>query len=346
MATRSDYAHLNEGLDLFHRGLAWEAHEAWETVWHRTDGPERSTLQALIQIAAAHHKHRDDVVAGIIKNLRKALTNLDHAVADRSACLGFDLVDLRDQTTRALESVESPARGTQRFRPVILPRRTGPDGFVYLHGFASSPKSFKANTIVPALEARGWAVAVPDLNEGDFSRLTVTRALAAARRRMRDRTIIIGSSLGGYLATLLSNDAPVLATVLMAPAYDFVERLRQRHGEEALADWASTGSMEVEHYGEGRPLPIRYSLVSDAQRYPPRPSIYGPSYILQGSNDDVVPADMVADVAAAYDPDQVRLELFDDDHALRATAGRAREAALAFAERFDFTADPTLTPPR
>jgi hypothetical protein len=41
-------------IDLFNRGFFWEAHEAWEALWHvgPHDAPERHALQGLIQAAA------------------------------------------------------------------------------------------------------------------------------------------------------------------------------------------------------------------------------------------------------------------------------------------------------
>lgn len=46
------------GVDLFNHGYWWEAHEAWETVWHTTNKEAcyGQFLQGLIQIAAAFIK--------------------------------------------------------------------------------------------------------------------------------------------------------------------------------------------------------------------------------------------------------------------------------------------------
>jgi len=44
---------LDEGVDLYHAGYLWEAHEAWEGVWKASGDPvEREFLQGLIQMAA------------------------------------------------------------------------------------------------------------------------------------------------------------------------------------------------------------------------------------------------------------------------------------------------------
>ncbi len=43
------------GVDLYNHGFLWEAHEAWETLWHasKEDRPQALFLQGLIQCAAA-----------------------------------------------------------------------------------------------------------------------------------------------------------------------------------------------------------------------------------------------------------------------------------------------------
>ena len=48
---------------------------------------------------------------------------------------------------------------------------------LYLHGFASSPQSSKARFFAGRLAARDIGVTVPDLNQPDFSTLTVSRML-------------------------------------------------------------------------------------------------------------------------------------------------------------------------
>jgi hypothetical protein len=48
-------AAVRRGVDLYHRGLAWQAHEVWEDAWRGAprDSPDRAVLRALIQAAAA-----------------------------------------------------------------------------------------------------------------------------------------------------------------------------------------------------------------------------------------------------------------------------------------------------
>ncbi|MBX9680100.1 MAG: DUF309 domain-containing protein [Gemmataceae bacterium] len=48
------------GIDLFDAGYYWEAHEAWEQLWHAVGrrGPDAEFVKGLIQLAVAGVKHR------------------------------------------------------------------------------------------------------------------------------------------------------------------------------------------------------------------------------------------------------------------------------------------------
>jgi len=61
-------------LDLFNGGWYWEAHEAWEGVWHslgRTT-PEARFVQGLIHLAAAAVKIRRGRPAGVARHTQRA----------------------------------------------------------------------------------------------------------------------------------------------------------------------------------------------------------------------------------------------------------------------------------
>ena len=44
--------------------------------------------------------------------------------------------------------------------------------YIYLHGFASSPQSQKAQAFKQQFDQLGLPLQIPDLNQGDFSRLS------------------------------------------------------------------------------------------------------------------------------------------------------------------------------
>jgi uncharacterized protein len=68
---------LSEGLACYRRTEFFEAHEHWESVWLRLEEPEKSFLQALIQIAAAFHHLQVGNRAGAVSLLSRALGRLE-----------------------------------------------------------------------------------------------------------------------------------------------------------------------------------------------------------------------------------------------------------------------------
>jgi uncharacterized protein len=54
------------GVDLFNHGYYWEAHEAWESLWHAAgrSGPVAIWLKSLIKLAAAAVKVREGSSVG------------------------------------------------------------------------------------------------------------------------------------------------------------------------------------------------------------------------------------------------------------------------------------------
>src|SRR5687767_4973408 len=157
------YPLLNEGLALYHAQRWFDAHEIWEAAWNGEVGRNKETLRALIQVAAALHKHAEKSRRGPSKLLAKAKDTLAEVTSGCSAWLGIDLVALARDIDRSLSEADRWAIGEADLVPVLrLPQATGPHGILYLHGFASGPSSFKANAIVPKLSE--YSVAVPDLN--------------------------------------------------------------------------------------------------------------------------------------------------------------------------------------
>ena len=72
-----EQAELAEGLRCYRAQEFFLAHEHWEGVWLRSGEPEKTFLQALIQISAAfHHLQRGNVI-GTASLLRAALGRLD-----------------------------------------------------------------------------------------------------------------------------------------------------------------------------------------------------------------------------------------------------------------------------
>jgi hypothetical protein len=82
------------GIDLYHAGYLWEAHEQWETVWRASRDPvERDFLQGLVQIAAAAWKGRSGNGRGAAKLARRAREHF--ARVGGECCMGVALAPLR-----------------------------------------------------------------------------------------------------------------------------------------------------------------------------------------------------------------------------------------------------------
>ncbi|MBD2628136.1 YqiA/YcfP family alpha/beta fold hydrolase [Trichormus variabilis] len=192
------------------------------------------------------------------------------------------------------------------------------NSFIYLHGFASSPKSTKAQDISDRFSQLHIKLKIPDLNAGDFSHLTITRQLnqVAAEFSNSAPVTLIGSSLGGLTSAHLGEKyPPVQRLVLLAPAFGFLSHWLPKLGEEALKRWQQEQYLLVHHYGEGRELPLSYNFVTDAAQYLEKNlqrSI--PTLILHGKQDEVIPITASREFASSRP--WVKLVELDSDHAL------------------------------
>lgn len=186
---------------------------------------------------------------------------------------------------------------------------------LYLHGFASGPASSKARFFGDRLTRAGFAVEIPCLAP-DFESLTITGQLRIIARSVADEPVIlIGSSMGGYLAALYAARHPkVSRVVLMAPAFGFARRWPERLGAAAAAEWKRTGTLDVFHYGEGRTRKVGYALLEDGASYKDYPEVTQPCLIYHGIRDDVVPVQFSVDFAKGRG--NVRLEIVDSGHDL------------------------------
>ena len=205
---------------------------------------------------------------------------------------------------------------------------------IYLHGFASSAQSSKATYLGGRLRARGQDVRVPDLNQPDFSTLTVTRMLEQTRALIDESpspVTIFGSSLGGYVGVNAAAARPdrVGRLVLLAPALDFSDQGLSAPGGASLSDWKRDGHLMVFHYGFGRMLPIHYGLYEDARRHDAmRARIDMPILIFQGRHDTVVSPGTVERWSAKRP--NVELHLLDDDHQLTNSLGNIWDVTERF----------------
>ena len=197
----------------------------------------------------------------------------------------------------------------------------------YLHGFASSAKSSKATFFASKLRELGLEFETPDLNEPDFSTLTISRmieqVIAGIDARPGQPITLIGSSLGAFVAVqvALQRPARVSRLILLAPALDLSwSRFASDVGNRTIDEWRRTGRMDVFHYGYSRMTPLHYGLYEDARQYDClAASLTMPIQIFQGRRDTAVDPASVERWAKARP--NAELHLLDDDHQLMASLG-------------------------
>jgi pimeloyl-ACP methyl ester carboxylesterase len=187
---------------------------------------------------------------------------------------------------------------------------------VYLHGFASSPQSSKARFFGGKFEELGIPFVAPRLDQGDFEGLTISSQLKVVEDEIRgERVILMGSSLGGYLAALYAARHPEIEKlVLLAPAFQFPTRWRARYSSEELELWRRRGTIPFFHYGFKEERGLGYQIVEDALKYEDEPDFKQPGLVLHGKRDEVVPADVSQSFAEGHP--NVRLKLVDSGHEL------------------------------
>jgi hypothetical protein len=190
--------------------------------------------------------------------------------------------------------------------------------FVYLHGFASSPRSAKATVLADRFGSIGVPLVIPDLNQPDFAHLTLTRQIqqvAALLSAVSGSVTLIGSSFGGLTAAWVGDRQPqVTRLVLLAPAFQFLAHWLPQLGDQ-VQRWQASQWLSIYHYGEQQLLPLHYRFVTDAQGYDEaqlqRPV---PTLMLHGRTDEVIP--IQASRKYAIDRPWVRLIELDSDHSL------------------------------
>ena len=148
-------------------------------------------------------------------------------------------------------------------------------------------------------------------------------ALAVLDELTRGDVVLVGSSMGGWLACLAALARPerVKALVLIAPAADFTQRLiRPSLPKEGLAAIARDGVWMRPSPYEGGGAPISRALLEDGARWSILPgpvAIAAPVRILQGGADPDVPWRHALELAQAIEAEDVVFTLIrDGDHRL------------------------------
>jgi pimeloyl-ACP methyl ester carboxylesterase len=220
-------------------------------------------------------------------------------------------------------------------------QRTGRPGprWLYLHGFASGPGSFKGRAVAAHYATKGIAVELLDLRRPSLERLRLSAGMAAVREAIggeRDRAVVIGSSLGALTACRVAEeDARISALVLLAPAFRLIERWRVLLGD-AFRAWEESGWVEIDDYAEKKRARVDFGFAVDAEALDARsggwPDVRVPTLIVHGVADPLV--DVSLSRAWAAGKRHVRLVEVDDGHELIASLPVILREADAFLSGF------------
>jgi pimeloyl-ACP methyl ester carboxylesterase len=212
--------------------------------------------------------------------------------------------------------------------------------FLYLHGFASGPSSYKGVSLCNHYDMRGVAVDRMNLRVPSFEHLRLSAMIAATRAAIgtpADRAVLIGSSLGGLTACRVAEqDARVCALVLLAPAFRLIERWRQRLGPAAWEAWQKSGWLETDDFEMKRKSRVDYGFAVDAETVETRgggwPDVRVPVLIVHGKEDAVVDIDLSR--AWTRNRRHARLVEVNDGHELTASLDVILRESDAFLRPF------------
>jgi pimeloyl-ACP methyl ester carboxylesterase len=221
----------------------------------------------------------------------------------------------------------------------VRARPGAPPGLFWLGGFKSDMRGTKAEALDQWAEQQGRACTRFDYSGhgesgGAFEDGTIGRwledSLAVFTEVCSGPQILIGSSMGGWLALLLARElqrrggtppASVAGMVLIAPAVDFTEALMwKRFPAKVKREIEKAGVWErPSAYGDG-PYPITRALIEDGRNHLMLGHLIEtgcPVRILQGVQDKDVPFAHAMELVSRLAHDDVVLTLVKDgDHRL------------------------------
>ena len=212
-------------------------------------------------------------------------------------------------------------------------------GLFWLGGYKSDMKGTKAVTLADWAAGAGRACVRFDYSghgesEGVFTAGTIGRWLADSLGVFdaccRGPQILIGSSMGGWLALLMARElkrrgqngaASIAGMVLIAPAVDFTEELMwKRFTPEIKRELAETGVWARPSQYSAEPYLVTRQLIEEGRKHLLLGGLIEtgcPVRILQGVEDPDVPWQHAVELTSRLASDDVVLTLVKDgDHRL------------------------------
>ncbi len=230
------------------------------------------------------------------------------------------------------------AVGDERRRLALRRREGGGPVVIWLGGFRSDMLATKANALDAWAVKHGRAFLRFDYSghgesDGRFEDGTISRWLEDSLAAIAARPstvggagpILVGSSMGGWLALLAARElaatgTPPAGLVLLAPAPDFTECLIRPGLDAAARREIETVGVTLKASPYGPPVPITRALLEDGRRHLVLDGIvrtHAPVHILQGMNDPDVPWRTAATLIERLAGDAAVLTLIKDgDHRL------------------------------
>ena len=229
--------------------------------------------------------------------------------------------------------------GDGRRRIAVRTRAGGSPGLFWLGGFNSDMKGTKALALDAWAAEHGRACVRFDYSGhgesgGAFIDGTIGRwleeSVAVFERFCRGPQVVIGSSMGGWMALLLARaiarreakQATLAGLVLIAPAPDFTEQLMWNSFPPEVREEIRTKGvwMRPSQYGDGTPYPITRALIEEGRNHLLLGSaieVGCPVRILQGAQDPDVPWQHAFALAHRLPSEDVVLTMIQDgDHRL------------------------------
>ncbi|CAF0971235.1 unnamed protein product [Didymodactylos carnosus] len=197
--------------------------------------------------------------------------------------------------------------------------------YAYLHGFASSASSKKGVAL------KAWFSSVlnkdlllPDLNIPSFQTLSVTKIVDTLEKTLVDsncRWCLIGSSLGGLCATLLTQRQKELihSLILLCPALEAEKLWSLKLSETQLNEWKTSGVKNYFHYITQKEEPLHYEFYNNLKEQINYPLVNCPVTIIHGIDDDLVPIETSRHYVQLLKQQQnrnIKLIEVQDDHLL------------------------------
>jgi alpha-beta hydrolase superfamily lysophospholipase len=239
---------------------------------------------------------------------------------------------MADAHPQFLEVGSGPERRRIAYLQASAPDEAKP-GLVWLCGLMSEMTSTKASAVADWAGRHGFTCLRFDysghgLSDGAFESGTVSRWLEETRAVFTNLTrgpqVLVGSSMGGYMALLLLREllaqapgeaARIKALVLIAPAWDMAELMWQNLPSSARSEIEEIGVYHrPSRYGDG-PYPITRALIEDGRRHliGAKPLDPGrPVHILHGLQDPDVPWEHTLDLVAHLGGDWARVAAVPD----------------------------------